>query len=473
MATSPYAAVSLPDRVPPHNMEAEMASLGAMLLGDRGTDSILTILNEDDFYSPAHREIFRACHAIAGAGKAVDLVTLRNELSQREVLDGVGGLDYLIQLAESVPSASNAPYYAGIVLDLATLRRLESAGHDIVALVHDREKDADDKVDEAESLVFEVGRKRLGRQFESVKSLAKEFFSDVDHLIETGEPILGQASGFKDLDDMTTGFYGGDFVILAARPSMGKTSLAMNIAMNVARAGKGSVAVFSLEMSAKQLVRRMVSTISGVPTQVLKKSNLETRDYQRLADACEDLYSLPLMIDDTSDVSALEMRGKCRRLKADHGLAMVVVDYLQLMRGSRKSENRTQEVSDIARALKSLAKELDVPVLALSQLNRGVENRPDKRPQLSDIRESGSIEAEADLVMFIYRDSYYRAKEEGTGSQNTDEAEVAEIIVGKHRNGPTGVRLLGFQRAYTRFTLLDAQSKEEYFQKLRSKGSDD
>ncbi|MGE0002390.1 MAG: replicative DNA helicase [Fimbriimonadaceae bacterium] len=473
MATSPFAAVSLPDRIPPHNMEAEMASLGAMLLGDRGTDSILTILNEDDFYSPGHKEIFRACHAIAGSGKAVDLVTLRNELSQREVLDEVGGLDYLIQLAESVPSASNAPYYAGIVLDLATLRRLESAGHDIVALVHDRDKDADEKVDEAESLVFEVGRKRLGRQFESVKSLAKEFFSDVDHLIETGEPILGLPSGFKDLDDMTTGLYGGDFVILAARPSMGKTSLAMNMAMNVSRAKKGAVAVFSLEMSAKQLVRRMVSTISGVPTQALKKSNLANRDYQRLADACEELYSLPLMIDDTSDISALEMRGKCRRLKADHGLAMVVVDYLQLMRGSRKSENRTQEVSDIARALKSLAKELDVPVMALSQLNRGVESRPDKRPQLSDIRESGSIEAEADLVMFIYRDAYYRAKEEDAGPQNADEAEVAEIIVGKHRNGPTGVRLLGFQRAYTRFTLLDAESKEEYFRKLRSKSSDD
>lgn len=450
-----------------------MASLGAMLLGDRGTDSILTILNEDDFYSPGHREIFRACHAIAGSGKAVDLVTLRNELSQREVLDDVGGLDYLIQLAESVPSATNAPFYAGIVLDLATLRRLEAAGHDIVALVHDRDKDADEKVDEAESLVFEVGRKRLGRQFESVKSLAKEFFSDVDHLIETGEPILGLPSGFKDLDDMTTGLYGGDFVILAARPSMGKTSLAMNVAMNVARAGKGAVAVFSLEMSAKQLVRRMVSTISGVPTQALKKSNLANRDYQKLADACEELYSLPLMIDDTSDISALEMRGKCRRLKADHGLAMVVVDYLQLMRGSRKSENRTQEVSDIARALKSLAKELDVPVMALSQLNRGVESRPDKRPQLSDIRESGSIEAEADLVMFIYRDAYYRAKEEDVGPQNADEAEVAEIIVGKHRNGPTGVRLLGFQRAYTRFTLLDLESKEEYFRKLRSKSPDD
>jgi replicative DNA helicase len=472
MAAPRYAAAQLEDRVPPHNLEAEMAALGSMLLGERGVDSILSQLSEDDFYSPSHRSVYSACQAIAASGRAVDLLTLKNELAQRGVLDSCGGTSYLIQLAESVPTASNASYYAGIVLDMATLRRLEAAGHDIVALVHDPEKDAETKVDDAESLVFEVGRRRLGRQFQSVRALAKEFFADVDHLLETGEPILGVPSGYSDIDEMTTGFYGGDLVILAARPGMGKTSLALNIATNVARLGQGAVAVFSLEMSGKQLVRRMVSTLAGVPMQTLKRSDLSTRDYQRLADACEKLYSLPVVIDDTSDVSALEMRGKCRRLKAEQGLSLVVVDYLQLMRGARKSENRTQEISDIARSLKSLAKELDVPVIALSQLNRGVESRTDKRPQLSDIRESGSIEAEADIVAFIFREAYYRSREEGRPA-DTDDADVAEIIIAKHRNGPTGMRLLGYQPAYTRFTLLDHESKAEYLKRLRSKEIED
>lgn len=472
MAAPRYAAAQLEDRVPPHNLEAEMAALGSMLLGERGVDAILSQLSEDDFYSPAHRNVYSACQAIAASGRAVDLLTLKNELAQRGILESCGGTAYLIQLAESVPTASNASYYAGIVLDMATLRRLETAGHDIVALVHDPERDAETKVDDAESAVFEVGRRRLGRQFQTVRSLAKEFFADVDHLLETGEPILGVPSGYADIDEMTTGFYEGDLVILAARPGMGKTSLALNIAVNVARLGRGAVAVFSLEMSGKQLVRRMVSTLAGVPMQALKRSDLHTRDYQRLADACEKLYSLPIVIDDTSDVSALEMRGKCRRLKAEQGLSLVVVDYLQLMRGARKSENRTQEISDIARSLKSLAKELQVPVIALSQLNRGVEGRTDKRPQLSDIRESGSIEAEADIVAFIYREAYYRSKEEER-PDDPDQADVAEIKIAKHRNGPTGVRLLGYQPAYTRFTLLDHDSKADYLKRMRSKEVED
>jgi replicative DNA helicase len=469
MAITKHAAVSLEDKAPPQNHEAEMAALGSMLLGERGVDAVLSQLNQDDFYSPAHQEIYAACYAIVASGRAVDLITLRNELSQRGTLDRVGGVDYLIQVAESVATPSHASHYAGIVLDMATLRRLMAAGHEIVAITHDQERDVETKVDDAEAAVFEVGRRRLGRQFQSAKTLAKEFFADVDQLIETGEPILGIPSGFTDLDELTTGFYGGDLVIVAARPGMGKTSLVLNMAVNVARLNKGSVAVFSLEMSGKQLVRRMVSTIAGVPMQALKRSDLHPKDYRRLADACEQLYSLPVVVDDSSDVSALEMRGKCRRLKAEQGLSLVVVDYLQLMRGGRRTENRTQEISDIARSLKSLAKELDVPVIALSQLNRGVESRTDKRPQLSDIRESGSIEAEADLVAFIYRDYYYRSREETMETDNPDEADVAEIIIAKHRNGPTGMRLLGFQRAYTRFTLLDRSSKEEYLRRIRNR----
>lgn len=450
-----------------------MSALGAMMISERGAEEVHSILTEDDFYRPAHREVFLAMRQLMLQAKVIDLVTLPHELEVRGKLGEVGGLEYLIQLMDAVPSAHNAAYYAGIVQDLATLRRLEDAGREIVGLVHDPDKEPDDKVDQAEDLVFEVGRKRLGKYFAPVRSLAKDFFKDVDHLLETGEPILGTLSGYADLDNLTTGFYGGDFVILAARPAMGKTSLAMNIATHVAKLSKGNVAVFNLEMSGQQLVRRMISTLAKVPMGTLKKANLSTHDYQKLTDACEELYELPIYIDDSSDVSPMEMRGKCRRLKADGGLAMIIVDYLQLMRSSKRTENRTQEISDIARALKALAKDLDVPVLALSQLNRGVESRPDKRPMLSDIRESGSIEAEADMVMFVYREEYYRRKEASDTSWNPDAAEVAELIIGKHRNGPTGTVLLGFQPAYTKFTLLDEGSKSEYFRMLKSRSSDE
>lgn len=462
------------DYVPPQSSEAEMSALGAMLLSERAATEVADILTEDDFYVPAHREIFKAIRQLLLSAKAIDLVTLKDELLVRDKLNEVGGIEYLVQIAETVPSAANATYYAGIVQDKATLRRLEDAGHQIIKNVHAPDETADEKVDAAEAAIFEVGRKRLGKYFQPVRSLAKDFFVDVDTLLESGEPVLGTLSGYADLDEVTTGFYGGDFVIVAARPAMGKTSLVLNFALNVARQQAGSVAVFSLEMSGKQLVRRMIATIAQVPMGALKQTNLHPNDYQKLADACEDLYNLPIFIDDSSDVSPLEMRGKLRRLKAESGLSLVVIDYLQLMKGSRRTENRTQEISEIARALKSMAKELDVPVIALSQLNRGVEARDNKRPMLSDIRESGSIEAEADMVMFIYRESYYRAKEAGKEQEfNPQAAEVAELIIGKHRNGPTGTVLLGFQPAYTRFTLLDDMSKDNYHRRLRQSQSDE
>ncbi len=459
--------------MPPQNQEAEMSALGAMLLSERGAEEIQAILTEDDFYVPAHREIYKAIRQLLLNSKAIDIVTLKNELTARGKLDEIGGIEYLMQITESVPSAGNAAFYAQIVQDKSTLRRLDEAGREIIQIVHEPEATADEKVDQAESAVFEVGRKRLGKYFKPVRSIAKEFFADVDLLMETGIPVLGMQTGFSDLDSLTTGFYPGDFVIVAARPAMGKTSLVLNFALNVAKMGTKNVAVFSLEMTGEQLVRRMIATLAGVPMNALKKANLSDRDYQKLTDACEDLYNLPLFIDDSSDLSPLEMRGKCRRLKADGGLSLIVVDYLQLMKGSRRTENRTQEISEIARSLKSMAKELEVPVIALSQLNRGVEARDNKRPMLSDIRESGSIEAEADLVMFIYRDEYYKRKEHNPDAKfNPDSAEVAELIIGKHRNGPTGTVLLGFQPAYTRFTLLDSESKESYSRSSRG-GNDD
>ncbi len=459
----------LDDFVPPHSLEAEMATLGSMMLSDRAAEEVQAILTEDDFYQPAHKEIFKAVRQLLLSAKAIDIVTIRDELIARGKLAEIGGVEYIIQIQESVPSAKNANYYAEIVQDKATMRRLEEAGHEILGLVRDPETTADEKVDEAEALVFEVGQKRLGKYFDTAKTLAKEFFKDVDHLLDTGEPILGLPSGFRDLDNVTTGFYGSDFIIVAARPAMGKTSLVLNFALNIARQDKGAVALFSLEMSGQQLVRRIISTIAQVPMGTLKKANLSHGDYQKLADACEELYTLPVYIDDSSDINPLDMRGKCRRLKADQGLALVVVDYIQLMRGNnRRPENRNQEIGEIARNMKAMAKELDVPVIGLSQLNRAVEGRENKRPMLADIRESGSIEAEADIVMFIYREEYYKRREaDAMDKWNPDTADVAEIIIGKHRNGPTGTVLLGFQPAYTKFTLLDEESKMGYLRRSR------
>lgn len=428
-----------------------------MMLSDRAAEEIVTVLEEDDFYNRAHREIFRAMRQLVNSTKAVDLVTVVQELKDRGTLQEIGGEEYIIQVAEFVPSASNAQHYSSIVLDKATLRRLEQAGRGILGVVQDVEAETNDKVDKAEQLVFEVGRRRLGTYFSPVSSLAKEFFVDVDQIIETGQPLVGIGSGFVDLDKMTTGFYPGDFVIIGARPSMGKTALVLDFALHAAsersqRTHPGSIAIFSLEMSGLQLVRRMVSMMSSVNSHVLKNPNIGLETYQKLADACDTLYQSPIYIDDSSDVTPMEMRGKCRRLKAESGLALVVVDYLQLMRGSRKTENRTQEISDIARSIKAMAKELKVPVIALSQLNRGVEGREDKRPVLSDIRESGSIEAEADLVMLLYRDQYYKAKDEHSAEDTAvDRVEEAEIIIAKHRNGPTGKVILGFQPNYARY----------------------
>ncbi|MGV3615996.1 MAG: replicative DNA helicase [Fimbriimonas sp.] len=462
------------DFVPLYSYEAEMSTLGAMLLSERAAEEIVTILDEADFYRPAHRLIYKAMRQLIHSHKPIDFLTLKEELMARGNLADIGGEDYLLQIAEFVPSPSNSGYYAAIVRDKATLRKMESASHDIRGIVHDPEVGTvEEKLDKAEQLMFEVGRKQLGKHFVHVRSLAKEFFVDVDNIVESGKPMSGLKVGFYDLDRMTTGHYPGDFIVIGARPAMGKTSLVLDFALNVARncvrnEEKGSVAIFSLEMSSIQLVRRMASMLSGVSAGVLKQERpISDKQYEDLANACEALYSLPIFIDDASDVTPLEMRGKCRRLKAEHGLSMVIIDYLQLMKGSRRTENRVQEISEIARACKSMAKELEIPVIALSQLSRAVENRDDKRPQLSDIRESGSIEAEADCVMLLYRDSYYKAKEEHRPeTENYDEVQEAEVIIAKHRNGPTGKVILGFQPSFARYRNLDRNSH-------RSSGSEE
>lgn len=441
------------DHLPHHSIEAEMSALGSMMVSERAADIVSEILSDADFYVPAHRDVYRAIRQLLSERRAIDQLTVKNELEIRGQLDQIGGVNYLLQIVESVPSSVNAEHYAMIVLDHATLRRLAEAGRQIIRVVQEPDKETTDKIDEAERLIFEIGQQRLGKDFEPVRSLAKEFFKDVDRLYEEGQPLLGTPSGFYDLDDMTGGFYPGEFSIVAARPSMGKTSLVLNFALNIARKKEGAVAVFSLEMSGKQLVRRLLATLSGVSMGALQKPNMHDDDYQRLVDACELLYDIPLFIDDSAELSPMTLRGKCRRLKQEGGLQMIAVDYLQLMRSSRRTENRVQEISDIARSLKAVAKELEVPLVALSQLNRGVEARDNKRPMLSDLRESGSIEAEADLVMFIYRDSYYKRKEnpEEEIAWDPNAIEDAEIIIAKHRNGPTGTVHLGFEAHLTRF----------------------
>ncbi len=441
--------------LPQYNNEAEICTLGAMLLSERACEEVYGVLKDKDFYHPAHQEIYRSISKLIETDTAVDLVTLKNHLVGKDLIDKVGGVEYLIQVAESVPSAANAADYAHIVFENSLARKLERAGNDIVSVVRKSEMPIEEKIDKAEEIVCSIGKSKNAKDLHHIKDVARDFFDDVDHLFESGEPVLGIPTGFYDLDKVTGGFYGSDLLIVAARPSMGKTSLVLNFAINVAKKAKGSVAFFSIEMSSKQLVRRMISMISGIGLSILKKANLSKYVYDKLADACDELYNLPIFIDDTSDISPLEMRGKCRRLKQSQGLSMVVVDYLQLMKGSKRTENRVQEISDIARGLKSLAKEFDVPVIALSQLNRSVENREDKRPMLSDIRESGSIEAEADLVMFIYRDAYYKAKETAEEIEyDENRVDEAEIIIAKHRNGPTGKVITGFHASCARFVNL-------------------
>lgn len=436
--------------LPLYNLEAEMSTLGAMILKEQASEQVFGLLEDSDFYFPAHREIYRAMRQLSIQFKAIDLITLKNELETRQRLEESGGEDYLIQIAESVPSAANATYYAGIVKDKSILRNLNTVGHEIVKLTQDPDNDVDEKLNDAENLVFQVGNQRLGQDFIPARSLAKEFVISMDNLYESGEPILGMPSGFYDLDDMTTGFYPGDLTILAARPSMGKSSLALKFALNAARKHpEKNVAFFCLEMSGEQMVRRLVSMIASVNSNVLKRRDLSQEHYRKLANACETIYDLPIYFDESSDISGLEMRGKCRRLQREGGLSLVVVDYLQLMRGSKRTENRVQEVSEIARSLKAMSKELKVPVIALSQLSRSVESRENKRPQLSDLRESGSIEAEADLVMFIYRDNYYMLREKPEeADDDPDRTEVAEIIISKHRNGPVGTVKVAFQPKY-------------------------
>jgi len=445
-------STTLADRVPPQDQDAEQATLGAMLMEREAIARVVSILQPADFYGQVHRLIFEAIMGLFDRGEPVDVVTLSTHLRDRGALDDVGGMPYLMALLDAVPTAANVERYAGTVRAKATLRGLISAAQQITAVAHDSTHNVEEAVDECERLIFSVGERQVAQAFVPLKQLITESYDRIEKLSQVHEPGTGLHSGFSDLDQVTSGFQRSDLIILAARPSMGKTALAMNIATHVAVREAFPVAVFSLEMAREALAMRLLCSEARVNQQNVRLGFVEDEDLHRLAQASELLYNAPVYIDDTASMTVLEMRGKARRLEAElGGLGLIVVDYLQLLSGHGRYENRTQEISQIARGLKSLARELRVPVLALSQLSRAVEMRTVKRPMLSDLRESGSIEAEADVVMFIYRPSYYGEDEMVNAKYPRDDTTVTELIIAKQRNGPTDTVRLAWLGSYVRF----------------------
>jgi replicative DNA helicase len=436
-----------------------------MLLERAAVERAAEILKAEDFYRDAHRTIFEAIISLADRDEPVDAITLSDELRSRELFDAVGGQMYLLILMEAPSTAANIEYYAKLVEEKAVLRRLVDAGSQIQGLAHSEFGSIVEVVDRAEQIIFSVGQRKLGQYFYPIRPLLDEELDRLETRYATKAPNAGRATSFGDLDYMTGGMQPSDLIIIAARPSMGKTTLAVQIAQHIALNEKLPAALFSLEMSKEQLVTRMICSEARVDAHRLRTGFLQPEDWQRVGEGISRLAEAPIYIDDTPDISAMEMRAKCRRLKAEHGLGVVVIDYMQLMRSHKKTENRNQELSEIARACKTLARELKVPVIALSQLSRAVESRTDKRPMLSDLRESGAIEAEADLVMFIYRESYYKRKEalssdEDLNSDNRshEKMDPTELIIAKQRNGPTGTAVVGFIPRFTRFENYDRRT---------------
>jgi replicative DNA helicase len=439
-------------RVAPHSVEAEASVLGSILLDNEVLVNHAASLIPEMFYREGHRKIFAAVRALADRGEPVDLVTLTEELRSRSQLDDVGGPAYLVGLADAVPTAAYAEAYLKIVEEKHTLRQLISASGKVMQLAYDAQLPLEELLDRAEQLIFDLSRQRDTSEFQAMDRLVHQTFEYITQLHSSGGIGGGLPSGFHDLDEQTTGLQPGSLNVLAARPSMGKTALALSIAQNVALRHKKAVAVFSLEMPAIQLALRLMCSEARVDMSRVRSGQLNERDYERLANAAGRLADARLIIDDAADLTIHELRGKCRRIIAQYGaLDLVVVDYLQLMTagGRGGGENRQQEISTISRGLKSIARELDLPVLVLSQLSRQVESRPNHRPMLSDLRESGAIEQDADLVMFIYRDEYY--------NQDSDQQGIAEIIIGKQRNGPVGTVKLQFHSQHVRFNDLAAE----------------
>ncbi|MCK8826862.1 replicative DNA helicase [Natroniella acetigena] len=440
------------DKIPPNSLEAEKSTLGSMLLDRDAIAKVIEILQAEDFYRQSHAIIFNVINDLFDKGEPVDLVTMSEQLRERGKLEEVGGASYITSVVNSVPTASNVEHYAKIVEEKSILRRLIKTSNRIAQLGYQGEQEIDFVLDEAEQLVFNLSQRRNTQSFSVIKDILMDTFDNLEQLYKHKGDVTGVPTGFRDLDKMTSGFQKADLVIIAARPSMGKTALALNIAQYTAVEEDTPVAIFSLEMSKAQLVQRMLCSEAQVDSHRLRTGYLNETDWQRISQAAGRLGEAKIFIDDTPGITVMEMRAKARRIQAEHGLELILIDYLQLMRGRKNSESRQQEVSEISRSLKGLARELDVPVVSLSQLSRAVEQRNDKRPQLSDLRSSGSIEQDADIVAFIYRDDYYNPDSEKAG--------ITEIIIGKQRNGPVGTVELAFQKEYTKFVDLAKRAEE-------------
>ncbi len=431
------------EKVPPQNIEAEIAVLGSMLIEEEAIAQAVETVNPLSFYKDAHKKIFQAIVDLYNANKAVDLVTLTEELKRKGSLDEVGGAAYLTELTAAVPTAANVQHYAKIVKEKAILRNLIHTSTQIVAQSYDGQQDANSLLDKAERLIFEIAGSQLKGVSVSIKEIIKDSIETIEGFYRRKAHVTGLATGFDDLDVMTSGLHKGELIIIAGRPSMGKSALATCIAEYVGVQNQGPVAMFSLEMSKEQLVQRMLCSHARVELQKARSGFLTQADWPKLVTAAGKLAEAPIYIDDSAGLTALELRAKARRLKAHHNIALVIVDYLQLMTNPSRAENRQQEISEISRSLKSLAKELNLPLIAISQLSRAPEKRESYRPRLSDLRESGAIEQDADVVMLLFREEYYNPKEENKG--------IAEVIVAKQRNGPIGSQKLIFLSEYTRF----------------------
>ena len=433
------------DRMPPQNIDAEQAVLGAMLIKKEAIAEVSQLLRPEDFYRDAHKIIYEAMLALFNRNEPADIVTVTNYLDKENKLDKVGGITFVTALANIVPTAANVNFHANIVREKADLRHLINTATDIAGMAYEATDDVSDVIDKSEKMIMEVANRQNVSAFTPMQEIVMETFDKINTLYESKGGLTGISCGFKDLDALTSGLQASDLILVAARPSMGKTAFTLNIAANVALKEKKTVAFFSLEMSKQQLVQRMLCSEGGIDSQKLKNADLSTEDWEKLVRTADKVSAAPLYIDDTAGITVMELRSKARRLKAEHGLDLIIIDYLQLMQGRSKggSDNRQQEISDISRSLKAVARELNVPVIALSQLSRSVESRQIKRPMLSDLRESGSLEQDADIVMFLYREDYYDPE---TANKN-----ITEVIVAKHRNGPVDTVKMFFKKEFTRF----------------------
>ncbi len=451
--------VNAGDRMPPQSREAELSVLGSMIIDREAIFAAAELLREQDFYSTANSRVFSAIIGLSEKGEPVDLVTLAAELQRNQCLEEVGGRAYLVALANAVPTAANIQYHAQIVREKSILRSLIQTATGIVTRSYDAPANIEEFLDEAEQLIFEIGRRNKQQGFAPLKEVLMQAFDRIEKLYDEKKGVTGLSTGFVDLDRLTSGLQNSDLVVIAARPSMGKTTLALNMTHQVAVKTQKPTAFFSMEMSKDQLAQRLLCAEAQIDAQNMRRGFLSQDEWHKLTRAVGPLSGAPLYIDDSAALSVMEVRAKARRLKAERGLEAIFIDYLQLMRGFNRSENRQQELSEISRSLKALAKELNVPVVALSQLSRAVEKRPDRRPILSDLMESGGIEANADVVMFIYRESYYH--------KDSEKGNVAEINIAKQRNGPTGLIELYFLERFTKFANISREAEQKDMQEAR------